>query len=206
MLIKDLHKYIDKKESVLHVGGHTGEECDWYDRMNFYQVIWFEPYQPAYKLLRSNIEKYPSQAAVNIGIHDTLKKATLHIASNRSQSSSILDLDLHKKYHPKVSYITDVEIELMRMDEFFPNYLGFPMEGFNFLNVDVQGVELNVIKSFGDSISQLDYIYSEVNEAHLYKDCPLVGEIDEYLNKYGFVRKVTLMTKYKWGDALYVKQ
>ncbi len=64
-------------------------------------------------------------------------------------------------------------------------------------------MELNVIKSFGSFIEKLDYIYTEINEEKLYKECCLVNEIDSYLKLRGFVRIATKMTIYKWGDALY---
>jgi N-acetylglutamate synthase-like GNAT family acetyltransferase len=77
---------------------------------------------------------------------------------------------------------------------------------FNFLNIDVQGVELQVIRSFGNAIRLMDYIYSEVNEAELYKGCCLVQEIDDYLDVFGFKRAETYMTPKQWGDALYVRK
>jgi hypothetical protein len=83
---------------------------------------------------------------------------------------------------------------------------GRVIDDFNFLNVDVQGTELNVIKSFGNLINRLDYIYAEVNEEEVYKGCPLVSEIDSYLSQFDFVRRETCMTKFKWGDAFYIKK
>lgn len=203
-MIKNLYKYIDCKRSALHVGGCIGEERDWYDEMNFDRVIWFEPNVGLFLQLQENISVYGNQVAVNLGIHDTLKEAVLHLANNRGQSSSILEFGKHLKYHPKVRYIDNQVIKLVRMDDWLKSN-GFDIKDFNFLNVDVQGVELNVIKSFGDLIRQLDYVYTEVNEDYLYKNCCLVGEIDKYLLKYGFKRKITKMTPYEWGDALYTK-
>ncbi len=205
MLMKDVGKYIDKRRSVIHVGAHGGQECNWYDEMNFERVLWFEPNRQIFEGLRSNIAKYPNQVAINLGVHDSLKTATLHIASNDGQSSSILEFGTHLKHHPHIHYVRDETIELTRLDEFFSSN-GFSIKDFNFLNIDVQGVELNVMKSLGDDIAKLDYIYAEVNEEHLYNKGCLVEEIDSYLAGYGFVRTVTLMTKFHWGDALYVKK
>ena len=143
--------------------------------------------------------------AFNVGIHDIIEKTDLHIANNNGLSSSILELGTHKEHHPKVHYVRNQEINLMRMDSFFKNTSN-KIEDFNFLNVDVQGVELNVIKSFGSLISKLDYIYTEVNEEELYVGCELVGEIDAYLKQFEFKKVATHMTRHKWGDAFYVKK
>jgi hypothetical protein len=73
------------------------------------------------------------------------------------------------------------------------------------LNIDVQGVELNVIKSLGDAIDEFDFIYTEVNIAEVYKGCCLLNEIDVYLESKGFTRVTIKMTRNDWGDAFYMK-
>ena len=205
MLFKTFETYLKDRRGVFHIGANVGEERDWYITRGFTKVYWFEPNKAVFDKLVNNIKPYPNHMAINIGIHDTLKQATLHIASNEGQSSSILELGLHATYHPKVHYIADQLIKLERMDDFISKFK-LDIKNFNFLNVDVQGVELNVIKSFGKLIDKLDYIYAEVNEAELYKGCALVGEIDEYLPTYNFIRIATHMTRNQWGDGFYIKK
>ena len=120
-------------------------------------------------------------------------------------SSSILDLKLHKKYHPHVSYVEDKIVDFIRMDEFIPQN-NIDISEYNMLNVDVQGTELQVFESFGELISNFDYILTEVNVAEIYENCTQMVDIDEYLAKYGFVRIETYMTPYEWGDAFYIKR
>ena len=55
-------------------------------------------------------------------------------------------------------------------------------------------------------LHHIQYIYTEVNEEYVYKDCNLISEIDDYLNKFGFKRVLTRMAgNYGWGDAFYIK-
>jgi len=50
------------------------------------------------------------------------------------------------------------------------------------------------------------YIYTEVNSDYVYKNCGLVSEIDEYLEKFGFSRVETSWCgSTGWGDAFYIK-
>jgi len=205
MLFTNFENYLKEKRGALHVGAHEGGERDWYVKQRFTEVIWFEPNEDLFQKLIRNIQSYSNQVAYNIGIHDTIQKTDLHIASNNGQSSSILELGTHKEHHPKVHYVRNQEVNLMRMDDFLQEHT-ININSFNFLNIDVQGVELNVIKSFGALIKKLDYIYTEINEEELYVGCCLVGEIDNYLKQFGFVRIATHMTKNKWGDALYIKK
>jgi FkbM family methyltransferase len=200
MLIHDLE--IKEKRGAIHVGGHDGEERDFYKQ--FGQTRYFEPNRELFMRLRENIKDLPNQLAFNWGVHDYLKEAELNIASNDGQSSSLLPLGKHALYHPSVKYVGKQKVKLIRLDWFFNNFGA--IENYNFLNVDVQGVELNVIKSAGDLVGKFDYIYCEVNDEELYQGCALIGDIDAYLYEYGFVCKKTHWTRNHWGDALYVKK
>ena len=86
-------------------------------------------------------------------------------------------------------------------------YFFLIQQNLNFLNLDIQGMELKAMKSMGDHISKLDFIYTEVNTEYVYKNCALLKEIDEYLSKYGFKRvAIKMCGNYGWGDAFYIKQ
>jgi len=205
MLDTDFEKYVKEIRGVLHVGANTGQELDWYVNKKVSRVIWFEPHNKSFAILQANIAEYKNHEAYKIGIHDTLRSASLHIASNSAQSSSILPFGTHRNHYPRIRYVGDQGITLMRMDHFLRNN-HISIDDFNFLNVDVQGVELNVMKSFGEQLRKLDYIYSEVNKQNLYIGGNLLPEIDAYLDSHGFSRVALYMTPKHWGDALYVKK
>jgi FkbM family methyltransferase len=204
MLLKGFEKHLKECRGAIHVGGNDGAERCWYDDMWFKKVIWFEPDSVLFHQLAKNLTFYPDQRAVPFGIHDTLKEATLNIASNNGQSSSILELGTHAESYPRIKYIGKKTIKLVRLDEIIPKIDSF--DSFNFINVDVQGVELNVLKSLGENIIKFDYIYTEVNEEAVYKNCSLISEIDKYLQSYNFIRVETIMKAAHWGDALYIKK
>ena len=76
---------------------------------------------------------------------------------------------------------------------------------YNFWNIDIQGAELHALKGAGDILNNVNILYLEVNTKHLYKNCPLLNEIDEFIEPKGFVRVALEMTSHGWGDALYIK-
>ena len=65
------------------------------------------------------------------------------------------------------------------------------------MNLDIQGKELDALKSMGDYIQYVQYIYTEVNSEKVYKDCALLPEIDEFLKEKGFIRVACKM----WGNC-----
>ena len=75
----------------------------------------------------------------------------------------------------------------------------------NFINIDVQGYELEVFKGSLNTLPYIDYIYCEVNRDQLYENNAMIEEIDEFLKSYNFERVGTDWAGDTWGDALYVK-
>jgi FkbM family methyltransferase len=205
MISNDFEKLMKIKKGAIHIGGHEAGECSWYEQMGFNKTMWFEPDPDVFKILQNNIKQYPNQVGYNVGIYNKTMQTILHVASNGGQSSSILNFKLHKIYHPHVTYVGDKMVDLIRMDEFVTQN-NINIKEFNMLNIDVQGVELQVIESFGNMLENIDYILVEVNEAELYENGSLIGDIDRHLGAYGIIRAETYMTPYQWGDAFYIKR
>jgi hypothetical protein len=85
------------------------------------------------------------------------------------------------------------------------NRYDLDFSNYNMLNMDIQGAELLALKGATNLLKTMDYLYLEVNTAHLYKECALINEIDEFVKKFGFMRVSTKMTEFEWGDAFYIK-
>jgi hypothetical protein len=84
--------------------------------------------------------------------------------------------------------------------------ISFDREYFNMINIDVQGYELEVFKGGVNTLETVDYIMTEVNRAEVYENCPLIEELDDFLNKFNFTRVETTWDGVTWGDALYIKK
>jgi hypothetical protein len=90
---------------------------------------------------------------------------------------------------------------MVRLDDFIEDATDY-----NFINIDVQGYELEVMKGASRILEGIDYIMSEVNRDEVYINCPKVEELDYFLSKFGFSREETTWDGLTWGDALYVKR
>jgi len=132
------------------------------------------------------------------------EEVTFNITNN-GQSSSFLELGTHEKHHPQVHVVKKEKMITSRMDTIIEKE-SINMDSINFLNLDIQGVELKALKGMGKYIDNIDYIYTEVNTEKVYKDCALMSEIDEFLKEKGFERKCEAIYKqYGWGDAFYMR-
>ena len=101
-------------------------------------------------------------------------------------------------------YINKIKLKTLRLDTIYADN-DISNNFANFLNIDIQGAELLALKGMGDLLDNFDYLYLEVNKEEVYKDCPLVEDIDEYLKKWNFKRVQTSWKWANWGDAFYIK-
>jgi FkbM family methyltransferase len=192
-------KYGLKVRGVLHVGAHACEEQSAYVAEGVKDIVWLE----------ANPRLVQIQKALGRDIHQILasdtddKEVEFHIANN-GQSSSMLELGVHKTYHPDVSYVGDVKLKTKRIDTLAKEQK-WDMKRFNFVNLDVQGADLLALKGMGSLLDGFDAVYVEVNTDDVYVGCAKLPEMDAFLGSHGFVRKELVMTPNKWGDAFYIR-
>lgn len=183
---------------ILHIGAHECEEDVSYRLNGVTDIVWIEAIPSLYEKMKNkghNIHNY----VVSDSVHDV----TLNIANN-GQSSSILELGTHSYHYPNIKYVGEYSTTTNTIANIY-NDLGLNQQQYNFWNLDIQGAELKALIGAGDILKNVDFIYTEINIEHVYKDCGTVDQVDKYLCQYGFTRTLTSMTDCGWGDALYVK-
>ena len=202
MLIS-LHELISKYNinitGILHVGAHECEELHDYEKyISRDKILWIEGLADKVNLSK---QRFPGIFIEEAVVSDTNDIVTFH-RSNNGQSSSILEFGLHKQFHPQVWYVDSFVAETKMLKDIICNY----QIPFNFINLDIQGAELKALKGMEEYLNKIDYIYTEVNSDYVYQNCALIGELDEYLQKFGLKRVETKWCgDYKWGDALYIR-
>ena len=203
MLIKfkDIAAKYGQPKGVIHIGAHTMEEREDYLASDIKDIIWIEANPELVKHNQSLIS--PSESIFECAISNVDDKIYDFNITNNGESSSILDLDLHKIHHPHIHVTETIKVKSKRIDTLIKEN-SINIKDHDFVNIDIQGAELLALKGFGELLNNIKFIYSEVNTNYLYKDCALVSEIDEYLEKYGFERVETSITEFEWGDAFYL--
>lgn len=201
-MLFDITPYINTKiNGIIQVGAHLGNEYDSLSKLSS-NILMFEPQKKIYNEL---VEKLGSKEGVkieNVALGSESKTAIMFVENaNGGQSSSLLLPALHLLQYPGIKFENSETVNVITLDQYFEindfNY--------NLLTLDVQGYELEVLKGSTKILNKVDYILCEVNRAELYQGCPMVEEIDEFLNQFGFTRIQTSWDGHTWGDALYKK-
>lgn len=196
-------KYKFKPKGVIHIGAHTGEEAEYYQKLGITNVLWVEANPELIPTLKKNVS-HLGHLVVNEAVYNE-EKACVFNVTNNYQSSSLLDLDYHKTAHPHIHVTHTLKLKTITFTNLIEKY-NININKYDFINIDIQGTELYALKSFGNLLNSIKYIYTEVNIKHLYKNNPLIGDLDTYLNRYKFKRIDTkIYDSLGWGDAFYVK-
>lgn len=194
---KIIEKYKIPVSGVIHVGAHFGEEYLSYISAGIYNIHFFEASNRTFSRLKFQVGCSP---CYNFALGAVESKSTMYVeTSNQGQSNSLLKPLLHSKQYPQITFDETEEVTVRPLDS-------FNIKGCNFLNIDVQGFELEVLKGSEQSLPAINYIYSEVNRAETYENCAQIGEMDGFLSRHGFKRVETIWAGGIWGDALWVKQ
>jgi FkbM family methyltransferase len=194
-------KYNIQFTGILHVGAHECEELSQYDNYLLRNnMLWIEALQDKVDFCKKTFPNILIEQAV---VSDCVETVTFNRANN-GQSSSFLEFGLHSFFHSQVEFVESYQTETKMLKDIICNY-NIP---FNFVNLDIQGVELKALKGMGaEYLNKVQYIYSEVNSDYVYKNCAIVDEIDEYLKQFGFERvETSWCSNFRWGDAFYVKK
>jgi FkbM family methyltransferase len=207
---------------VIHVGAYSGAEYHIYKKLHIRNMIFFEPCSFNFekltqllgnktkislfrkvigKLLQRNFEK--EIILVKKAIGNENKKILMNVeTANGGSSNSILDPLLHLEQYPDIKFEQKEEVEMIKLDD----ALGERKKDYNFLAIDVQGYELEVLKGGTETLKNIDCIISEVNNKENYVNCVLIEDLDKFLLQNGFIRSDVNWNGGTWGDALYLKK
>lgn len=190
-------------KGILHIGAHECEELPIYIQhgINPSNIDWIEANEKiATKMINRGIQNIHILAVDN-----EEGEAEFHVTNN-GQSSSLLVLGTHKEVYPNIVVSEVQKVQKKKLTTFFKeNSTIIPSER-NFWVLDIQGSELNALRSANEYLDSVDAIFSEINTKYVYENCGLLSEMDEFLKEKGFKRVLSALYDCGWGDALWVRQ
>lgn len=188
---------------ILHVGGHLGEEHEDMSTFDWGKggIFWVESQKDLCDQMRTKFSG-SHNVVINATVWSSNGLKKLFYDNLNTQSSSLYQLGTHKESYPDFVEVNQREVITSTLDS-----LQDIPHGVDFINLDVQGAELEALKGAKRILGDVSWIYTEINRKHVYQSCPLVKEIDEFLRTQGFRRVATRWAFGEdWGDALYSRK
>jgi FkbM family methyltransferase len=192
-------KYNMNIKGIIHVGAHYGEEIKDYIESGVKKLVLFEPLKDNFNIILNKIKNLD----VDITLHQTalgsyVTEEIMYVSDNEKLSSSLLKPKNHLLQYPDVYFPDTEKVKINLLDN-------YQYTEYNYLHMDVQGYELEVLKGAVETLKYIDYIYCEVNRDELYEKNVFVEDLDNFLLKYNMKRVETDWKGESWGDALYIK-
>jgi len=192
-----------EKRGILHIGAHYGQEVSSYKSLGFNNIVAFEASKKNFEILRDRV-KGSDTILVNKALGPKKGTCTLHVESkNEGMSNSLLEPKLHLQQYPHIEFKDVEEVEMVTLDSWVESNANF--SSFNFICMDVQGYEFEVLLGSTETLKSIDCLVCEVNRAELYKNGAFITEVDLFLRTFGLRRVVTNWEGQTWGDACYVR-
>lgn len=184
------------------------------------KVIGFEPNPEQYHRLLDHQSDHCTFLPYAVGDGQT---HTLNICRAPGMSSLLEpDMEILKHFHGFEQWSQIIDRKIMptvKLDDIEE------IESLDYMKIDVQGSELNVIRHGSRRLSQTLVIHIEVQFVPFYKEQPLFGELDQELRSLGFylhrfsplisrVFKPLMienniyggLSQVLWSDAIYVRK
>ena len=193
---------------VLQAGAHIGQEVELFASLGITHGVFFEPLPHIFAELQPKMSLLHSGVAINCALGATSGTVTMHVEEhprNRGMSSSCLKPNLHTTMSPEVVFSRTLDVPQKPLDHLL-NESWFYAENYNYLCMDVQGYELEVLKGATEILPMIEVISTEINTEELYESCVQLPTLDAFLAERGFARISTHMAHKWWGDALYVRR
>lgn len=200
-MILDLRHLKDKHRctfnGVLHVGAHHGQEYNTYKDLHIDPIVFVEALPHTYQMLIKNVG--PECLCLNTAIGNKSGTVSMFVdEANLGGSSSVLKPKIHLQQYPNITFPKEVVVPITTID-----LLDIP--SCNFINMDIQGYELEALKGAKEYLKGVEYLMLEVNRDEVYEGCARIEELDYYLEDYGLIRVETDWAGHTWGDAFYCK-
>jgi FkbM family methyltransferase len=178
---------------IFDVGANLGTYSDKVQKIFSNKKVFLHLFEPNKYLIKNLSSKFSGHSINEVAISDFNSESDLYINSISSQSSLIEDNSFIGEEVEKIILNT------IRLDKYIVEK---QIEKINLLKLDVEGYELNSLKSLGEYLNQENIEIIKV-EIHFQKGDNF-GSINEILNKNGFYLDGFTNTKYLKGEILFV--
>lgn len=172
---------------ILDVGANAGQYGRRLRKLGFKKrIVSFEPLSEPFSRLAAEASGDPLWDCQKLALGDTEGTASINIAGNSAESSSVLPmLQRHQDAYPPANYVGKEEVSVRRLDTVAVDLLR-PADRV-FLKVDVQGFEKQVLIG-GDSTVKNHCVglQLELSFLPLYEGAMLIPEALELVYSMGF--------------------
>lgn len=220
-----INKYNIKIKGVIHVGAHEGQETLSYINENISKVILIEANPYRFENLKESIQtgRYCTNCTpleyifLNQEQADILKKYTVYNYAISDVEEGFLEFNLSNydggvdslfkinNFGTSSSWVNYEHVDKIKVPTITLDNLIKDKNEFNFLNIDVEGAELLVLKGSVELLKNIDFILLETQDIRRFDGSCTKQDLIDYLKNFNFKLVEYFDTGKNWGDSFFIK-
>jgi len=201
-----LPQFLPDNLSVIDAGAHIGRDTLEMSRLwKDGRIYAFEPVPALFAKLQANTRKCKNVHCFNLALSDKTGEQPMFISSGASDgSSSLLQPTGHLIDHPDTFFRETIMVRTMTIDDGAREQA---VSAIDLLWLDMQGLELAVLKAAPRILKTVYVIHTEVSVREQYAKAPLYPEVRSWLEEQGFQVEVeAIPPSWDGGNVLFVRR
>lgn len=204
--IEELSKYLDNPKVIVEAGASDGVDTLMFAQ-NFQGVTIFaaEPIKKQNDFLVNKFKNFNNIKLSQVALSSKTELVNIFVGKTTGElggmgSSSLLKPSLHKKYFPEITFNETQLTSAVTLKKFF---LDSNIEIADLLWLDIQGMELDVMKASQDTMQKsVKFLHLEISRVKFYEEMPSESDVRNYLLTIGFKCVIDRVGAIS-GNALY---
>jgi FkbM family methyltransferase len=214
---KELQKIFEKVEPsvIFDIGACEGEDSIRYSNLFKTATIYsFEPLPDNYNKCLKNFIKYSNDRIkpFQLALSSSDSFAKFYVSSGNpegvihsdwdygNKSSSLYPPDSSHKQFEWLKFEKQIKVKTQTISSFC---IDQSIQKIDFIHMDVQGAELEVLKGAGNKLKTIKAIWLEVENISMYKGQPLRKDIEKFMRSSKFFKIIDTAFR-ESGDQLYL--
>lgn len=155
--------YDARRNTILHIGAHEGEERNQYKLLGYPETLWVEPQPEAFSNLCA---KAGESRCLNAAVWEVSGLTLEFNQTNNSVSSGLFKLTKGNPWENEIHVKKTFQVNTLTLPDVIRIFEDREvLENRFVLRLDVQGAEYNILRNSGKLLQRIDFICCEVTRS-----------------------------------------
>lgn len=174
-----------KIRGIIHIGANDGKELAWYVKKNYRPILAFEPHPAAFAELYKHYWNHALLWNFALGSENGNLRLFIPEDGDTEKSSKYKAIPTEGHDWTTIPANDSIEVPLTRFDVWVYKG-GIDLAPFNTVVIDVQGMELEVLRGFGVYLRVFDFLVVECSKIPVYDGEASAQEVIDWLDESDF--------------------
>lgn len=205
--IKILNEFLTENSIIIEAGAYDGYHTKLLSSLAYHGMVYsFEPFPKMLNIAKKNlkgiknIRLYPYALSKFNGVTEFYLSEGDAEGEYLGSSSILPPSDQMKVYFPKIEFKKKIFVKCITLDEFTKKH---NIKKIDFIWLDLQGAELEVLKASPETLSITKLIKTEVSNKEIYAGSAVTQDLIEFMHKKNYELVYLSDDKEVQGDAYF---